>query len=171
MLCMTQGPRCCQQWAQLSQPRLLLRHQLPPLQALQCTRPFSVPHFCDQWTKVAKQFFAEVWAKFAFAVNTVPAFLKFSTLGNLKLRIFYVRPKWPTDISISPSWISKSNRLDQSGQILPKLQQRTAWPLWSTDVLNLAGLILLSSARVRSAGSIRGREAIEEIQYMHLLTN
>ena len=34
----TQGPRCCQQWALLSQPTSLLRRPLPPLQALQCTR-------------------------------------------------------------------------------------------------------------------------------------
>ena len=48
-LCTTQGPRCCQQWAQLSQPRPLLRRQLPPLQALQCTWASSVPrceYFC-----------------------------------------------------------------------------------------------------------------------------
>ena len=38
----TPGPCCCQQWVQRSQPRSLLRHQLPPLQALQYTRPSSV---------------------------------------------------------------------------------------------------------------------------------
>ena len=30
----TRGPCCCQLWVQLSQPRSLLRHQLPPLQVL-----------------------------------------------------------------------------------------------------------------------------------------
>ena len=71
----------------------------------------------DQWTIVAKQFFAEVWTKFAFVVNTVPAFLKFSTLGNL---------------------IKNLPMLDQSGQLislfhLAEFQNALDW----TKVANL----------------------------------
>ena len=89
----TRGPCCCQQWAQLSQSRSLLR-QLPPLQALQCTTPSSMPrceYFCT-WSSTHL-----VWI---------------SLLCGHYLR---------------------------------------------------AELILLSSTRTRSAGSIRGREEIEEI--------
>ena len=50
----TRGPRCCPQWMQ---PRSLLRHQLPSLQAVQCTRPLSMPrcviqpNFCT-WSPI-----------------------------------------------------------------------------------------------------------------------
>ena len=73
---------------------------LPPLQVLQCTRPFSVPQ-CDR-------------VSYLLHLEPHPPHVKLSLCGHY----------------------------------------------------SSAGFILLSSARVRSAGSIRGREEIEEIWYI-----